>query len=180
MPVRPLLRRRTVVSGLAASVLVAGCDNGDEIAPPAATGSTSDTTATPPTDQATDPTTDPTTDQSPDEVLVEAAIDQLTAAFGVLVVARTFAPLRQPLAPLARAHRRHVEVLEGELGGWVAPELTGPAGALRAVRRSETQLQAALVDAATRAESGALAKLLASMSASVGQHLAVLPRQVGR
>ena len=46
---------------------------------------------------------------------------------------------------------------------------------LRRVRRSERGLQAALVDAADRAESGALARLLASMSASVTQHLALLP-----
>ena len=52
------------------------------------------------------------------------------------------------------------------------------ATALRQVRRGEKQLQAALVDAAGRAESGALAELLASISASVTQFLATLPSEV--
>ena len=38
----------------------------------------------------------------------------------------------------------------------------------------EATLQRRLVDASVRAESGALAKLLASMAAAVAQHLAVL------
>jgi hypothetical protein len=50
---------------------------------------------------------------------------------------------------------------------------------LRLVRQSERRLHVTLVDAAGRAESGALARLLASMSASVTQHLSVLPSEVG-
>jgi hypothetical protein len=109
---------------------------------------------------------------------VDSTIEQLNAAFGVLVTARRFPALRRPLAPLVRAHRRHVEVLEGELEGWVAPTLADAAAALQAVRRSERRLQGELVVAAGQAESGALAKLLASMSASVTQFLVALPPEV--
>ena len=78
-----------------------------------------------------------------------------------------------------KAHRRHVEVLEGELDGEAPPGPSpDPAAALRGASASERELQASLVDAAGRAESGALARLLASMSASVTQHLAVLPAEV--
>jgi hypothetical protein len=95
----------------------------------------------------------------------------------VVRAARRFRQLRPALAPLLHAHRTHVEALEGELAG--DSPATRPADALaavEAVRVSETQLQATLVDASGRAESGALAKLLASMSASVTQHLAALPK----
>jgi hypothetical protein len=167
VPDRPLVRRRTAVLGLAATVLATGCDHGDDIgaSPP------SERPSTPaPSSSAPAPT--------PDEELVDTTVEQLTAAYGVLVTARKLKPLRQPLAPLAKAHRRHVEVLEGELEGWTAPVLADPATALQAVHRSERQLHAALVAAAGRAESGALAKLLASMSASVTQFLATLPTDV--
>jgi len=171
VPDRPLVRRRTAVLGLAATVLATGCDHGDDIgAPPPSerpSGSESSSTAAA-----------PTPDETPDETLVDTTIEQLTTAFAVVVTARRFKPLRQPLAPLAKAHRRHVEVLEGDVEGWTAPALSDPATALQAVHRSERQLQAALVDAAGRAESGALAKLLASMSASVTQFLATLPAEV--
>lgn len=164
MPDRPLLRRRTAVLGLAATVLATGCDHGDDIG----TSSPSKSPSTP-----ASPSSAPS--QTPDEVLVDTTIDQLTTAYGMVVTARRFKPLRQPLAPLVKAHRRHVEVLEGELDGWTASKLADPDAALQAVRRSEKKLQAAMVEAAGKAESGALAKLLASMSASVTQFLVALP-----
>lgn len=168
MPDRPLVRRRTAVLTMAATVLATGCDHGDDIGatPPGRSPSTSASTS------ASSPSAPVRT---PDEALVDTTIEQLLAAYGVVVTARSFKPLRKPLAPLARAHRRHVEVLEGELEGWTAPVLADRTAALQAVHRSEKQLHAALVDAATRAESGALAKLLASMSASVTQFSATLP-----
>jgi hypothetical protein len=158
--------RRAALLGLGVAVLLAGCDHGDDIGAPASDGPTTATTAS---STAPAPT--------PDEALVEATLERLTTAFGVLVTARTFTALRPTVSPLIRAHRRHVEVLEGEVGGWVAPDLADPAAALHAVRRSEQRLRAALADAAGRAESGALARLLASMSASTSQHLASLPKE---
>jgi hypothetical protein len=146
---------------------VAGCDNGDEIAPPESSASPSAATA------ASSASAD---EPSPDEVLVDDVLAALSAAIGVLTQARRTAAVRGQVTPLLRAHRRHVEVLEGEPADQPPPgRLPSATEALRRVRRSEHELQGTLVDAATRAESGALARLLASMSASATQHLAVLP-----
>ncbi len=169
MPDRPLVRRRTAVGGalggLALTMIAAGCDPGEDLAPPE--------------DDAT-PTPSGAPDQpTPDEALVDEVSGDLVAALGVLGDARKFRSLRKPLAPLARAHRAHLEVLEGEVNTATGSETHANASlALLAVHASERALQVSLVDAATRAESGALARLLASMSASVTQHLAVLPREV--
>jgi hypothetical protein len=169
------VRRRAALAGAlgsaAATVLASGCDHGDDIGAPPAEATSSTPSGSPSESQPA---------RTPDEELVDATLDQLTAAFGVLVTARKLKPLRQPLAPLVRAHRRHVDVLDGDLEGWTAPVLADAATALQAVHRSEKKLQAALVDAAGRAESGALAKLLASMSASVTQFVATLPTEVTR
>ena len=43
------------------------------------------------------------------------------------------------------------------------------------LRSTEVALEATLTDAATRADDGGLARLLASMAASIAQHVAVLP-----
>jgi hypothetical protein len=170
VPDRPLVRRRTAVAGafggLAAAVLASGCDTGDDLAPPTA-GSTRSTSAS---------TSTPADEQTPDQSLVDEVLGDLAAAVDVLTAARTFRALRKPLAPLVRAHRAHVDVLEGEIDTGSGPVVpANAAAALLDVRRSERALQASLVDTAQRAESGALARLLASMSASVTQHLAVLP-----
>jgi hypothetical protein len=158
---RPLVRRRTAVAGAlggaAVAVLATACDNGDDLVPPESgpSGSTAATSTSAP-------------EQTADELLVDEVLGQLSAAL-----------LRQALGPILRAHRRHIEALEGELPGETAAA-TPPdaAAALGAVRGSERQLQASLVDAAGRAESGALARLLASMSASVTQHFSLLPPEV--
>jgi hypothetical protein len=168
---RPLVRRRTALctplAGLAAAVLAAGCDNGDEIAPTPSSGAPSGATAT----------AGATEDQrSPDQVLVDDVLAGLTGAIEVLAQARKAPAIRAYITPLLKAHRRHVEVLEGELSN---PPPAGPSpdpdAMLRLVRRHERDLHVTLVDAAGRAESGALARLLASMSASVTQHLTLLP-----
>jgi hypothetical protein len=169
VPDRPLVRRRTVVTGLAATVLLAGCDTGDDISPPESSGSS------PATAEATE-----ATGQTPDQALVDGVLVELTSALAVLAQARRASLLRKAVIPLTRAHRQHVRVLEGELTNQSpsgpAPD---PAVSLRLVRQSERRLHVTLVDAAGRAESGALARLLASMSASVTQHLFVLPSEVG-
>jgi hypothetical protein len=167
VPDRPLVRRRTALAGLAATLLVAGCDTGEDVTPPSAE----------PTPSATG-TTGTTDERTPDEVLVDEVLSDLGSAIGVLTAARGFRTLRKPLAPLVRAHRAHVDVLEGEVDTGTGIET--PVNlelALLAVHTSERALQTSLVDAAVRAESGALARLLASMSASVAQHLAALPRK---
>ena len=164
MPDRPLVRRRTVVTGLAATVLLAGCDTGDDISPPESSGSS----------PATAETTE-ASEQTPDQALVDGVLAELTTALAVVAQARKTPQLKRALIPLTKAHRQHVRVLEGELTNESPPGPSpDPAVSLRLVRQSERRLHVTLVDAAERAESGALARLLASMSASVTQHLSVL------
>ncbi|QIG42424.1 hypothetical protein G5V58_06245 [Nocardioides anomalus] len=166
MPDQPLLRRRAVVTGaagLAATVLAAGCDSGDDITPPAANGAAS----TSPSPMASASSSEPAA--SADETLVDEVLAQLGGAIGVLAGARRTPALRAAVTPVLKAHRAHVAALEAE------PDATATAaGGLRVVRQSERALQAFLADAAGRAESGALARLLASMSASTAQHLTSL------
>jgi len=173
LPDRPLVRRRTALTGalggIAATVFAAGCDTGADLGENDATGSPSSS-----------PSVAQESEQTPDEALVDDVLARLGAAVAVLQSARRFKQLRATVTPVLRAHRAHSEVLEGELEG--EPPAARPAdlsAATEEVRVSETQLQASLVDAAGRAESGALAKLLASMSASTSQHLATLPPPVG-
>jgi len=170
VPRRPLaaasVGRRTALLGLAATALAAGCDHGDDIGDP--TGGGTPSTA-PSTSEPTASSPPPTADQT----LVDEVLADLGAALGVLASARRTPSLRPVVTPIQRAHRHHVQSLDGELP--TASDGAGSAFGLDDVHRSERRLQAALVDAAGRAESGALAKLLASISASVTQHLATLP-----
>jgi hypothetical protein len=173
VPDRPLtgphVGRRTAILGLAATVLVAGCDHGDDIGDPVASGSPS--TETPSPDAP---------DQTPDEGLVDEVTTALNTALGVLAAAHRLRPLRATVAPVLRAHRRHLEVLGGEVEAATGSPLSADAPRLQFVRRSEQRLQATLVDAAGRAESGALAKVLASMSASATQYVATLATEPAR
>jgi len=173
VPDRPFVRRRTALAGALGSIgalVLTACDHGDDIGSPPAGSSPSAPSASPPSSTAPA--------QTPDEALVDRTIEQLDAALAVLLTARRFPALRRPLAPLVRAHRRHIEVLEGERESGAGPAPANQAAALEAVHHSERLLQGALVDAAGRAESGALAKLLASMSASVTQFVIALPPEV--
>jgi hypothetical protein len=186
VPGPPLLRRRTVLLGTAAVTAVtaadtAGCDHGDDIGAPAqTTGPTTGANAGPSGGTSAPPSASPSPAQTADEALVEQVTGELTAALGVAESAARVPRLRGSVAPVVRAHRDHLRALGTE----PTPAPPGPrvdaASALRQVRRSETQLQGSLVEAAGRAESGALARLLASMSASATQHVAVLPAEVSR
>jgi hypothetical protein len=165
VPEPPLVRRRTAVLGAAATLLLAGCDHGDDI------GGDPSSSGTPSTTGPSASTPPPT----PDEQLVDQVTTELAAALGVLLTARQSPGLRVLVVPMIRAHRRHLEVLDGgatgaQPGGAAPPEL-------RTVVATERRLKAALVEAAGKAESGALAKLLASISASVTQHLDALPEK---
>ena len=175
VPARPpaavTLSRRSAVLGLAAGVLLAGCDHGDDIGSPDSGRTT--TTPGPSSSSPTPTTTTTTTEQTPDEQLVDEVVGQLNGAIGVLESARRRPDLHIVLTPLLKAHRQHLEALDGESQ---SPSAAAPRATLQDVRRSEKQLRSALVDAAGNAGSGALAKLLASMSASVTQHLDALPQ----
>jgi hypothetical protein len=92
-----------------------------------------------------------------DGSLVDEVVARITAT----------AALTAGVPDLIAMHTAHLDALEA------APP-TPATVPLPRLRRSERQLQRFLVDAAARAESGPLARLLASMSAAVAQRLVVL------
>ncbi|MDF1602759.1 hypothetical protein [Nocardioides sp. YIM 152315] len=100
----------------------------------------------------------PASDGDPDEAVVDDAVARITAV----------AALTGRVPALTRMHAAHLAALEAE-----APAVTS--ASRKRVRRAERDLQDFLVEAAMRAESGPLARLLAAMSASVRQHLTTLP-----
>jgi len=110
----------------------------------------------------------------PDSELVRRVVDDLTAALALVGgVARAARPLAAEVAPWRELHAAHLEALE-------APDrarplrVRGPLPSLRSrLRREETALQRTLAEAAVTARSGALAALLATMSAAVAQRLTV-------
>jgi hypothetical protein len=99
----------------------------------------------------------PVSADDPDGSLVDEVVARITAT----------AALAARVPDLVAMHTAHLDALEA------APPVPGTAP-LPQLRRSEQQLQRFLVDASTSAESGGLARLLASMSAAVSQHLVAL------
>jgi hypothetical protein len=156
----PALRtsRRTTLGGALAGVaLLAGCDLG------------SDDPGSGPA-----PTADP---DDPDTSLVAEVVDDLVATLAVVEAARhQHGSLRRQLGELAKVHRAHLEVLgSNERPGRAGPRTADADGALALVRRREQRHERRLTDRAVQAQSGRLARLLASMSAAVAQQLAVPP-----
>ena len=152
--------RRGVVGGLLLGVTATSC----ELDPPRDDPATS---GPGPTDASSAGTDDP------DARLVRQVVAALGTALAVADgIARTRPPLTREVAPWRQLHRAHLEALEGR--GRVRPQrLRGSATDLRArLRRQEAGLQRLLADAALAARSGALASLLATMSAAVAQQLA--------
>ena len=99
----------------------------------------------------------PASADDPDGSLVDEVVVRITAT----------AALAAGVPDLVAMHTAHLDALEA------APPVPGTAP-LPQLRRSERQLQRFLGGAAARAESGPLARLLASMSAAVSQQVAVL------
>ena len=95
-----------------------------------------------------------------DEALVDDVLSEITATWR-LTAARP---------ELAAVHEAHIAALEGEIDPAAARRRVDAA----ALRTREKQLQAALVSASLAADSGELARLLASMSAAVSQQLVAL------
>jgi hypothetical protein len=148
---QPVTSRRTAMGGaLAGLVVVSGCD-----ADPGPAATPRAETTAPPVDA--------------DAELVDQVAERIATASVSVAAARMQSPqLRRSLRPLQRMHAEHLAVLE------VRAEPADGQPVARDVRAAETTLQRQLADAAVRAESGALAKLLASMAAAVAQQLAVL------
>lgn len=153
-----------MLAGAVGLVAITACDTDDLRPPKDDAQSSAATSPTPSTSAATDP----------DTLLVDRVNTAIIGASLTVAAARRLPRLRRPLASLQSTHLAHLAALDGELEGPQPPRPTSAAAALRNVRAGEQRLQRTLVDAALEARSGALARLLASMSASVSQHLAAL------
>lgn len=92
-----------------------------------------------------------------DEALVDEVVAQIT----------TTASVAAGVPRLVAMHAAHLTALDAEPPAGTTSAASGPE-----VRAAEREHQRYLVDAALRAESGPLARLLASMSAAVSQQLA--------
>jgi hypothetical protein len=108
-----------------------------------------------------------------DEVLADGVAAALRAARDVAAAA----PHGQPVVAV---HDAHLAALGAAVASSAAPSPTAPAPAAtpapsQDLRSTELALQKTLTEAAARAEDGELARLLASMAASVAQQLAVMP-----
>ncbi len=111
--------------------------------------------------------------EDPDAQLVRRVVDDLTRALALVSgVARAHRPLAAEVAPWRRQHAAHLDALEAPARARPV-RVRGAVPELRTrVRRQETALQRRLAAAAVSARSGALASLLATMSAAVAQQLA--------
>lgn len=165
MPGRPLSRRTTLGSALAAPLVLAACD----IDPPVRESGPSPATPPPPEDSA----------------LVALVVGALVRALAVLEAATATVPSLGPrLEPVRTAHAAHLEVLAGAAPDAEVPTATPPSvpgripPALAAVRRSEQRLLREVRRGCLSAASGDLARVLASVAASTAQHSAALSTEV--
>lgn len=184
---QPTVSRRAVL-GAAVLLAATGCEldagssqpaSGDASPPATATAAT-------PTPSAAAPSSgDVSADQ--DLLLLDQARAAITTMLGVVVATeRTRPSLRRSLRGLQQMHEAHLAALD-TAGPTPSPSADSaekaPAAAgndvqsaARTLERRETRLQQQLVGAALAAASGEFARLLASMNASIGQHLTQLPR----
>jgi hypothetical protein len=162
--------RRTAIGATLAGTLVA----------PALAGCTGEA-------PAGEPTPGPVTEPEPDAdvVLLGSVLAALDGAAALVAATAERHPgLGSRLEPLEDVHARHRAVLdeaaEVEQGASAGPDVPGrPAPALDRVRRAEGRLVGTLGRATGAAQSGDLARALASMTASLTQHLTVLDGRVG-
>jgi hypothetical protein len=187
--VRSVVSRRAVLGLAAGAAVVSGC-----------TPKGVDRRAKP------QPSTRPTPEEDPDVTLAatvlsgeQAILDRLTATV------RRHPGLRARLSPAAAAHRAHVRLLTDAVPDKVTPSTAGtpsptPSGspaptgppvvrpvvpvrpglALAALAREEGRLSLLDKRSSFAAESGAFARVLASMAASAAQHAVVLTAAAAR
>jgi hypothetical protein len=155
-------RRTTLAGALAGVAVLAGCDLGDP--------SSEDPASAP----ATSP--EPADPDDPDAGLVDDVVDDIVATqLLVESIRRRHNSLRRPLGELARVHQAHLAVLGSEpRSGRRPPRARGAGEALSLLRARELRHQRLLADRAVAAQSGRLARLLASMSAAIAQQLTEL------
>lgn len=151
----PPVTRRTATGALAVGMLaVAGCDL-DDLDPRSDPGPAAAPSASAPPEDA-------------DATLVDGVLADLATMLGE--VSGAARDDRRSFRGLARLHRRHLALLgagtEPSPGAAVLTSVT--------LTRHEERLQRRLATAAVAAGSGELARVLAAMSAAVGQQLALL------
>jgi hypothetical protein len=176
-------RRAALGGALATLAAVSACDLAEPVDQPVGgSGEASgDASLTPSGEVAGQPSGEASTPpEDPDTALVDEVLAGLGELAALVAAGARFAPLRAPMRALAALHAAHLEALDGEPVAGRSPgvRFAGPAEALRRVRAAEQQGQRRLADWSVAAESGALARLLASMSAAVAQHLVALPATV--
>ena len=182
---RSVVSRRAVLGLAAGTALVSGC-----------TPKGVDRRAKP------QPSTSPTPQEDPDVTLAatvlggeQAILDRLTATV------RRHPGLRARLSPAEATHRAHVRLLTDAVPHQVTPSTAGtpsptPSGspapaappvvpvrpglALAALAREEGRLSLLDKRSSFAAESGAFARVLASMAASAAQHAVVLTAAAAR
>lgn len=124
---------------------------------------------------APEPAADPDTDA--DTGLLTAALDAIDEVVVLLTtVRRREASLRASLTPLVRLHEAHRALLTEAAPDQHPPKVSRArlprrGSARAAVVEREHALAAHLAEAAVAAESGTFARVLASMSAGIGQHV---------
>ena len=170
---RPVSRRTAVGAALAGTLAGSGLVAGCSLDPPDADSSAGSTDGSPDASAA-----EPEPDA--DVALLASVLAALdgTAALAAATLAR-HSRLDATLQPLVDVHALHRAVLdeEAEVDQDAAPAPVVPARAavaLDRVRRAETRLADTLREATVTAQSGDFARALASMTASLSQHLAVL------
>ena len=148
-------RRTTIVGALAGAAALAGCEADRPDADP--TGRS-----------ARAPGTDP------DDALVAAVTAELDDLVAVVTAAAARRPVLAPdLAPFSALHRAHRAVLPVRDAEPSRPRVTGtPREVADRLLIREEQARRRLADWSLDAESGALARLLGSMSAGLAAHLA--------
>lgn len=161
----PVLSRRAAVAGLAGGVVgvlgLTGCE-ASRRRHDAGSGLSGGSAAT---------------GRGTDVGIVDRVTSDLSEVLGLVTAAGTeFGSLERRLRPFRELHRAHLAALSDTGGSSPSPSRPSlprsPAAALRAVEERERVTRSRLADAAVAAESGALARLLASMSAGVAQQLA--------
>ena len=150
-------RRAVVAAPGVAALGLAGC-TADESTSSSSSASPSATTAT----EAAAP--------DPDRVALDRAV---TITAGLIAGLANASPVIDPARRLAAMHVAHLAALQGAVGASFPPA-SPPGRPLTAaqLRRRELNAQRELAHLAQEAESGALARVLASMSAGIAAGLA--------
>jgi hypothetical protein len=146
-------RRTALGAALAGAWLLTGCDAlQDEPAPSPGAGPQ---------------------DADPDQALLDLVTVEVGEMLGLVTAARRRRSLAAPLADFATMHAAHLEVLGPPGGQTDRVRLAGSSGEVLArVLRRERESQRKLAGWSVDADSGQLARLLASMSAATAQRLA--------